>query len=109
MDLKELKRQYLIAEELCIDSSYGRILTIIDFGNVDYWFEEDTQDSDNKAIPEDEKLSIDLEKLNEFTSLFSDHVRFYYGHDPQNDSLRFIGAAKNFFGKSRVFTNNFRS
>src|SRR3989344_7426956 len=104
MDLKELKKQYVIGEELGIDSSFCRVLTIIDFGNVDYWFEEDTQDADNKAIPEDEKLSIDLEKLAEFTSLFSGHVRFYYGHDPQNDSLRFIGAAKNFFGKSRVFT-----
>lgn len=104
MDLTELKKQYVIAEELGIDPSYGRILTIIDFGNVDYWFEEDTQDADNKAIPEDEKLSIDLEKLHQFTLLLSDHARFYYGHDPQNDSLRFIGAAKHFFGKNRVFT-----
>ena len=103
MDLIGLKK-YVIEQELEIDSSYGRILTVIDFGNVDYWFEEDRQDADNKALADDEKLAIDLEKLKEFTSLFSNHVRFYYGHDPQNDSLKFIGAAKHIFGKSRVFT-----
>ena len=84
MDLIGLKK-YVIEQELEIDSSYGRILTVIDFGNVDYWFEEDRQDADNKALADDEKLAIDLEKLKEFTSLFSNHVRFYYGHDPQND------------------------
>lgn len=104
MDLTELKKEYVIAQELGIDSTYGRILVIIDFGNIDYWFEEDRQDADNKALADDEKLAIDLVKLQEFTALFSNHVRFYYGHDPQNDSLKFIGAAKHIFGKSRVFT-----
>lgn len=104
VDLAELKKEYLIAQELGIDSSYGRILTIVDFGNVDYWFEDDRQDADNTALPGDEKLVVDLQKLKDFAMLFSDHVRFYYGHDPQNDSLRFIVAAKHIFGKNRVFT-----
>jgi len=103
MDLIGLKK-YVIEQELEIDDSYGRVLAILDFGNVDYWFEEDRQDADNKALADDDKLAIDLVKLKEFTSLFSNHVRFYYGHDPQNDSLKFIGAAKHIFGKSRVFT-----
>ena len=67
MDLAELKKEYVIAQELGIDASYGRILTVIDFGNVDYWFEEDRQDADNTAIPDDAKLTINLQKLKEFT------------------------------------------
>ena len=93
-----------MVQELGIDAAYGRILVIIDFGNVDYWFEDDRQDAENRVLADDEKLTIDLQKLGDFTSLFSEHVRFYYSHDPQNDSLRFIGAAKHIFGKSRVFT-----
>lgn len=104
MDLNELKKEYIIVQELGIDASYGRILVIIDFGNVNYWFEADRQDAENKVLADDEKLSIDLPKLKDFTALLSDHVRFYYGHDPQNDSLKFITAAKRIFGKSRVFT-----
>ena len=104
MDLNELKREYVIVRELGIDAIYGRILAIIDFGNVDYWFEEDRQGEEGQVLPDNEKLSIDLQKLQEFTSLFSSHVRFYYGHDPQNNSLQFIGAARHLFGKGRVFT-----
>jgi uncharacterized LabA/DUF88 family protein len=104
MDLIGLKKEYVIGQELGIDSAYGRILSVIDFGNVDYWFEEDRQDADNRALLDDDKLTIDLAKLKEFVSLLSDHFRFYDGHDPQNDSLRFITAARHVFGKSRVFT-----
>jgi uncharacterized LabA/DUF88 family protein len=104
MDLSELKKEYVINQELGIDATYGRVLVVIDFGNVNYWFEEDRQDADNRLLADDEKLSIDLPKLKDFASLLTEHVRFYYGHDPQNDSLRFITAAKHIFGKSRVFT-----
>lgn len=104
MDLIGLKKEYVIGQELGIDATYGRILAVIDFGNVDYWFEEDRQDADNQALADDDKLTVSLDKLKEFAALFSDHVRFYYGHDPQNDSLRFIAAARHIFGKSRVFT-----
>ena len=104
MNLDEFKKEYISGQELGIDSSFGKILTIIDFGNVDYWFEDDRQDADNKPIKEDERLSINLDKLRDFILLFSDHIRFYYGHDPRNKSLNFIGAAKHIFGKRRVFT-----
>ena len=99
-----MRKQYVVGEELGIDASYGRILTIIDFGNVDYWFEEDRQDAENTMLADDEKLAIDLQKLKTFTALLSDDARFYYGHDPQNDSLRFIAAARHIFGGNRVFT-----
>ncbi len=104
MDLTELKKEYVIGQELGIDAAYGRILAVIDFGNVDYWFEDDRQDADNQALAEEDKLTVDLRKLKEFASLFSNHVRFYYGHDPQNGSLQFIAAARHIFGKNRVFT-----
>jgi hypothetical protein len=35
-------------------------------------------------------LSIDIEKMYEFVRCFSDHIRFYYGHDPDNEkSLKY--------------------
>jgi uncharacterized LabA/DUF88 family protein len=77
---------------------------VIDFGNVNYWFDEDRQDAENKALQEDEKFRINLNGLNDFASLFSSHIRFYYGHDPQNqESLRFLAATRHTFGK-KVFT-----
>jgi len=104
MDLQEFKKEH-IRTELGLDNTYGRILIIIDFGNVDYWFEEDQQDADGNALAEDEKLTIDLDKIREFCSLFSENARFYYGHDAERDSsLRFIIAAKHVFGGSRVFS-----
>lgn len=38
MDLGEFKKQY-VKNELQITEDYGRILSMIDFGNVNYWFE----------------------------------------------------------------------
>ena len=53
----------------------------------------------------DHKLSIDIQKLKDFSNLFSTDVRFYYGHDPENKkSLGFLFATKKVFGKSRIFT-----
>jgi len=105
MEMLELKKKYFIETELGIDSSYGNILAIIDFGNVNYWFEEDRQDADNKLLNEEEKLVIDIKKLSEFCALFASDARFYYGQDTQNEnSLKFIIAARHIFGKSRVFT-----
>jgi uncharacterized LabA/DUF88 family protein len=105
MDLEAFKKEYIVKTELGIDGSYGRVLVVLDFGNVDYWFSDDRQDADNKALADDEKLAVSMEKLNEFCSLFSDHIRFYYGHDSEKEgSLRFIAAARHVFGKNRVFT-----
>jgi len=105
MDLESFKKEYIVKTELGIDDGYGRILVVLDFGNVDYWFSDDRQDADNKALANDEKLAVSMEKLNGFCSLFSKHIRFYYGHDSEKEgSLRFIAAARHIFGKSRVFT-----
>ena len=105
MDIQDFKKEYIVGTELGIDQSvYGKILTIIDFGNVNYWFDEDRQDAENKALLEDEKLRINLAGLHDFVMLFSDHIRFYYGHDPQKkESLSFIAATRHIFGK-KVYT-----
>lgn len=104
MDLAEFKRQF-VKTELGITDDYGRMATMIDFGNVNHWFEEDRQDANNKALTDDEKLVIDLTGLNDFASLFSDDIRFYYGTNPDNSgSIGFISAAKHIFGRNRVFT-----
>lgn len=52
VDSTEFKKQY-VKNELLITEEYGRILSIIDFGNVNYWFESDRQDSENKALADD--------------------------------------------------------
>jgi len=104
MQLEEFKKQF-VRNELKINEDYGKILSILDFGNINHWFEEDRQDADNKAIPDGEKLRINLEGLKDFANLFSTDVRFYYGTDIQKSgSTKFISAVKNVFGKHRVFS-----
>lgn len=103
MNIEEFKKQY-VTNELGINKDYGKIMSIIDFGNVNYWFDEDRQDSDNKLLKDNEKFRIKLSGLHDFTSLFSDHIRFYYGHDPSKpESIRFLSATRSVFGK-KVFT-----
>ncbi len=104
MNLQELKSQF-VKEELGITEDFGTIMTFIDFGNVNYWFESDRQDASNVALGKNQKLEISLEGLKSFTEIFSNHVRFYYGHDAQHySSLGFIRKVRDIFGKSRVFT-----
>lgn len=104
MELNEFKKQY-VKNELQITEDYGRILSMIDFGNVNYWFENDRQDADNKALAEEEKLKIDFQNFKEFTDLFSKDIRFYYGTDRNKvGSVNFISMLKNVFGRNRVFS-----
>jgi len=104
MDLYEFKKQF-VRNELFITEDYGRILSIVDFGNVNYWFNKDRQDSESKALAEDERLSIDIKELKSFIDLFSDDARFYYGYDSANlGSIGFLSVIKHFFGRNRVFT-----
>lgn len=104
MDLQEFKKEY-VRRELEITDDFSQIISFLDFGNVNYWFEEDRQTHDYVELESDKKLCIDIEKLNDFLSIFSKDVRFYYGHDPQNSkSLGFIRKARAVFGKNRVFT-----
>jgi len=80
MDLKGL-----ILKNLAIDKEkLGKIYTFVDFGNIDYWYEHDMRDGDDNELPKDQKLVIDLQKLAEFTNIFSEHRRFYFGVDPRN-------------------------
>ena len=93
--------------ELGITKDFGRIISFIDFGNVNHWFEEDRQTQEYVALQEDEKLTVDLQKLYDFSELFSCGERFYYGFDPQNSgSFGFIRAARQIFGKAKFFTKH---
>lgn len=105
MDLQEFKSK-IILEKLNIDLNiYGPICSFIDFGNVNYWFEKDVQNIDGAILPLDQKFFIDLEKLYNFTDIFSTSSRFYYGIDPRNrGSVAFIDKARSYFGKHRVFS-----
>lgn len=105
MDLEEF-RSYNIRQKIGIDKEkFGKIFVFIDFANVDNWFTEDVRDWDNNILKNDQKLSIDLEKLADFAKCFSEHVRFYYGHNSQNiNSLKFLGKTKYVFGENVVFT-----
>ena len=94
MDIKNFKKQF-IKDKLKITEDYGKILSIIDFGNVNYWFEADRQDADDKLLPDDKKLQIDLKGLYNFTEIFSSDIRFYYGTDSSKESyVRYISAVK---------------
>lgn len=104
MDLYDLKKK-TVKNSLAIDDSFGSIFSFIDFANVNYWFEEDRYDAENKILLENEKLSINILKLKEFAEIFSGDTRFYYGHDAANQkSLGFLIATRKIYGKSRVFT-----
>jgi uncharacterized LabA/DUF88 family protein len=104
MELQEFKKHY-VQQELGVTESFGKILSFVDFGNVNYWFEEDRQTDENIALKDDEKLIIDIVKLKNFLSIFSDDIRFYYGHDPVNGkSIWFIQKAEEIFSKNRVFS-----
>ncbi len=105
MDLQEFKCLNTKQKIGIDEDKFGKIFVFIDFANVDKWFAEDVRDWDNNILDEDKKLSIDLEKMHDFAKCFSGHIRFYYGHDPQNEnSLKFLGKTKHVFGKRKVFT-----
>lgn len=104
MDLHDLKKK-TVRDALKIEDFFGSISAFVDFANVNYWFGEDKQDSSGKILDFGKRLTIDIEKLNEFTKLFSDDIRFYYGLDNENaGSFGFIRKARYVFGKNRVFT-----
>lgn len=99
MDFQIFKKKF-IREGLEITKDYGRIFSFIDFGNVNRWFSKDSQDWDNKLLPEGKWLTIDIEKLKEFTDIFSERTRCYYGRNPQNKkSVGFSYALEKIFNK----------
>ena len=98
MDLGELKN-VSVKQQLKLDQlDFGRVYSFVDFGNVDYWFDNDIYDQGGTALPEGTRLVIDLENLSKFAYIFSKQVRFYYGHDPANKkSMGFSFKAKSHF------------
>jgi len=64
---------------LGIDKKFGRIFSFVDFGNVNYWYKKDRRDQQGNPLLDNQKLIIDIKKLSEFLSLFSEQKRFYYG------------------------------
>lgn len=105
MDLQEFKTHNLKQKLGISEERFGKIFIFIDFANVDKWFADDIRDWDNNILTKDKKLSIDLEKIFSFARCFSGHIRFYYGHDPQNrNSIKFLGKTKYVFGGNMVFT-----
>ena len=104
MDLLAFKKEY-VQKELGITADFGRVLSFLDFGNINHWFEEDRQTHDYVALKDDEKLFVDILKLKEFLAVFSSDIRFYYGNDSSNTkSLWFVQKAQEIFSKARVFT-----
>lgn len=105
MDLQEFKEEF-IKKELKIDvDKFNKIYSFVDFGNVNHWFDDDDRDGENNILLENDKLDIDLKKLYDFISNFSNHIRFYYGHNSEKEeSMKFLGKTKYIFGKKKVFT-----
>lgn len=97
MDLAGFKEK-VIREKFEITEDFGKIYSFIDFGNVDYWYEDDIRDKDSSILSENKKLVINLDGISSFIGAFSEQKRFYYGHDPENKkSMGFLFIAKRHF------------
>lgn len=104
MDLQDLKNK-IIREELGFSLEFGRIFSFIDFANVNNWFSEDRQDWLNNALEINENIDIDIEKLSQFSQIFSQRARVYYGENPTNiKSKKFTDVLRIFFENKNVVT-----
>ncbi|MDO8559861.1 MAG: NYN domain-containing protein [bacterium] len=107
MDLLDFKKQHIRQTLGIPPEDFPRIISFIDFANVNKWFTKDMFDENGVSLPAGKELTVDLQKLAGFLRLFSDDVRFYYGTDPRNPgSGKFTGAARYTFGSGRVFTKD---
>lgn len=104
MNLEEFKNKIVLGELNIAKDVYGKIIVCIDFGNVNYWFEEDRQTHDFIKLKENEKLQIDLQLLKDFCNMLSENIRVYYGMNDNQKSLFFIQKMQNIFNKRKVFT-----
>ncbi len=96
MDFNEFKLNSLGIDK----NKFGKIYSFVDFGNVNYWFENDRIDAQGGLLPVGDKMVIDIKKLAEFTALFSERRHFYFGLDLQNKkSIKIISKARQFFDK----------
>jgi len=79
MNLGDLKLQTIgIYKE-----RFGKIFCFVDYGNVNYWYENDERDWDGNTLAKGYKLFVDIEKLADFILGFADQKRFYYGWNPR--------------------------
>lgn len=105
MDLQEFKKSSICKEIGLSVDKFPRIISFIDFANVDHWFDNDKYNLDGQPLSVDQRIVVDIEKLKNFLYCFVDDARFYYGHNPaEAGSLAFNRAAKYIFGQHRVFT-----
>src|SRR3989344_8711757 len=79
MNLDELKLKNIGIDKVI----FGKVFTFVDYGNVNYWYENDERDVDGNILNTRQKLIIDIEKLANFVALFSEQKRFYYGWNPR--------------------------
>ena len=77
-DLLGLKEQHLRTTLGISKEGFARILTFVDFANVNHWFGRDDKDEDGAPLPVGVHLNIDLRKTAELFSLFAQDTRFYY-------------------------------
>lgn len=105
MDLESFKKKQIL-ESLDINTEkFPRVVSFVDFGNVNYWFSNDDRDEDGELLESNQRLIINLEKLKSLLKTFSIDIRFYYGHNPSKQgSQDFIKVARYVFGKNKVFT-----
>jgi uncharacterized LabA/DUF88 family protein len=105
MKLDQFKKE-IIKDDLEI-KGYGRIFSFIDFANVNKWFQHDNQDWNNNLLQNNEYLTIDLNKLKDFSDIISDTTKLYYGEDPKNGkSLAFTYIIRKIFGKRNIITKD---
>lgn len=62
---------------------FSKIFCFVDFGNVNYWYDNDRRGWDGNQLADNQKLIVDIEKLASFISGFSEQKRFYYGWNPR--------------------------
>jgi uncharacterized LabA/DUF88 family protein len=103
MTLEEFKLENLGIKK----EKFGNIFSFIDFGNVNYWFENDEMDWEDNKIKRGFKLAVDLEKLGVFLKLFSEKSKFYYGLDlKKKASIHLHKKAENIFGRGNAHTKS---
>lgn len=106
MNLEEFKNQN-IRNKYEINDHFGKIITLIDFGNVNYWYEKDERDEEGELLKKNDKLIVDIEKMADFCSSFSRQIKFYYGLDQkQKKSFYLIKKARKCLGKTNAVTKN---
>jgi len=100
MDIEDFKKLYILKELQIEPEKYGKIFTLLDYGNISHWFDEDRRDVSGKALAVDEYLSVDILNLVNFADVFSSKIVFYYGLDCRNkSSIHILRLARDAYAK----------